>query len=151
MDGDNMIIRVFDQNRADICDDLLTRLIRDERQYDDSIDENFVVKDYFRNVIKNKDNILLCYEEDGIIEGYIYLKIVGNDNKKGYLVDGLYVVDEYRKNGIANRLMDEAMRIVRDTDAKYIDINVLFDNKVAYELYKSFGFNEFKISFRKDL
>lgn len=146
-----MIIRVFDQNRADICDDLLTRLIRDERQYDDSIDENFVVKDYFRNVIKNKDNILLCYEEDGIIEGYIYLKIVGNDNKKGYLVDGLYVVDEYRKNGIANRLMDEAMRIVRDTDAKYIDINVLFDNKVAYELYKSFGFNEFKISFRKDL
>ena len=59
-----MIIRVLDEERANACDILLTKLIQDERKYDNSINENFVVKDYFKNVIKDENNILLCYEED---------------------------------------------------------------------------------------
>ena len=54
-----MIIRVLDEEIANICDELLTKLIRDERKYDNSIDENFKVKDYFKNVIKNNDNVFL--------------------------------------------------------------------------------------------
>ena len=146
-----MITRVLDAEKANACDSLLTKLIQDERKYDNSIDENFIVKDYFRNIIKNQDNILLCYEEDNNIKGYIYLKPIDTDNKQGYLIDGLYVKEEHRNNGIATKLIDEAIKIVKDTDTKFIDINALFDNKIAYELYKSLGFNEFKISFRKDL
>lgn len=56
-----MIIRVENINDCKICDDFLTLLIHDEKQYDETIDENFIVKDYFVNVIKNKDNILLLY------------------------------------------------------------------------------------------
>ena len=57
-----MIIRVFDDKRAEVCDGLLTKLIQDERQYNKFIDEKFIVKDYFKNVIKDDNNILLCYE-----------------------------------------------------------------------------------------
>ena len=146
-----MVIRVLDEVRANICDNLLTKLIQDERQYDDSIDENFVVKDYFKNVINNKDNILLCYEEDEIIKGYIYLKLVNNDNKKGYLIDGLYVDNEYRNNGIATKLIENALNVIKETNVAVVDINVMANNSVAISLYKRFGFNEFKISLRKNI
>ena len=146
-----MVIRVLDEVRANICDNLLTKLIQDERQYDDSIDENFVVKDYFKNVINNKDNILLCYEEDEIIKGYIYLKLVNNDNKKGYLIDGLYVDNEYRNNGIATKLIENALNVIKKANISVVDINVMANNIVAINLYKRFGFNEFRISLRKNI
>lgn len=144
-----MIIRVLDEERASKCDTLLTKLIQDERQYDNSIDKDFVVNNYFKNTIKNENNILLCYEEDNIIKGYIYLKPVNNDNQNGYLIDGLYVDIAYRNNGIATKLIDNALAIIKDVD--FIDINVMSQNIDAINLYKKFGFNEFKISLRKNI
>ena len=144
-----MIIRVLDEERASTCDILLTKLIQDERQYDNSIDKDFVVNNYFKNTIKNENNILLCYEEDNIIKGYIYLKPVNNDNQNGYLIDGLYVDIAYRNNGIATKLIDNALNIIKDVD--FIDINVMSQNIDAINLYKKFGFNEFKISLRKNI
>lgn len=144
-----MIIRVLDEERASTCDMLLTKLIQDERQYDNSIDKDFVVNNYFKNTIKNENNILLCYEEDNIIKGYIYLKPVNNDNQNGYLIDGLYVDIAYRNNGIATKLIDNALAIIKDVD--FIDINVMSQNIDAVNLYKKFGFNEFKISLRKNI
>ena len=149
-----MVIRVFDEKdekRANICDELLTKLIQDERQYDDSIDENFIVKDYFKNIIKKENDILLCYEENNNVMGYIYLKAINNNNEKGYLIDGLYVEETYRNRGIATKLINEAIKVIKDTDSKFIDINVLANNLIAYKLYKSLGFNETKINLRKDL
>lgn len=145
-----MIKRVFDLETANICDELLTKLIQDERQYDESIDENFIVKDYFKNVISNEDNILLCYIDENIVKGYIYLKPTG-DNKKGYLIDGLYVKEEYRNNGIGKALISEAINLIKDKEVDYIDINVMNNNLNAIKLYKSLNFNEFRITFRKDL
>ena len=145
-----MIKRVLDLETANVCDELLTKLIQDERQYDESIDENFIVKDYFKNVISNEDNILLCYMDENIVKGYIYLKPTG-DNKKGYLIDGLYVKEEYRNNGIGKALISEAINLIKDKEVDYIDINVMNNNLNAIKLYKSLNFNEFRITFRKDL
>lgn len=145
-----MIKRVLDLETANVCDELLTKLIQDERQYDESIDENFIVKDYFKNVISNEDNILLCYIDENIVKGYIYLKPTG-DNKKGYLIDGLYVKEEYRNNGIGKALISEAINLIKDKEVDYIDINVMNNNLNAIKLYKSLNFNEFRITFRKDL
>ena len=144
-----MIIRVLDDERANICDELLTKLIQDERKYDDSIEEGCVVKDYFKNIIKNKNDFLLCYEEDNIIKGYIYLKLIMNNNKKGYLFDGLYVEEKYRNKKIATKLIVYSINMLNKMNINFMDINVLSDNIIAKKIYKSFGFNEFKIYMRK--
>ena len=141
-----MIIRVLDDERASTCDILLTKLIQDERQYDNSIDKDFVVNNYFKNIIKNENNILLCYEEDNIIKGYIYLKPVNNDSQNCYLIDGLYVDNEYRNKGIATKLIENALNVIKETNVAIVDINVMANNSVAISLYKRFGFNEFKIN-----
>ena len=146
-----MIIRVLDEERASTCDILLTKLIQDEGQYDNSIDKDFVVNNYFKNIIKNENNILLCYEEDNIIKGYIYLKPVNNDSQNCYLIDGLYVDNEYRNKGIATKLIENALNVIKETNAAVVDINVMANNSVAISLYKRFGFNEFRISLRKNI
>ena len=146
-----MIIRINDEVGASICDNLLTKLIQDEKKYNDYIDDNFVVKDYFKNVIKDEKNILLCYKEDEIIKGYIYLKNIIEDNKSGYLIDGLYVLEEYRNNGIAKELINSSLSILKSKNINFIDVNTMYKNKEANNLYKSFGFNEFKISYRMNL
>ena len=146
-----MIIRVLDEERASTCDILLTKLIQDERQYDNSINKDFVVNNYFKNIIKNENNILLCYEEDNIIKGYIYLKPVNNDSQNCYLIDGLYVDNEYRNKGIATKLIENALNVIKETNVAVVDINVMANNSVAISLYKRFGFNEFRISLRKNI
>ena len=146
-----MIVRVLDVERANICDNLLTKLIQDERQYNNSIDKDFVVKNYFQNVIKNENNILLCYEEDVMIKGYIFLKSIEDNNRKGYLIDGLYVNERDRNKGIATKLIESALNMIKDKNVYFVDINVMVNNSVAINLYKSFGFNEFEVTFRKDI
>lgn len=45
-----MLIRILDEIYANNCDALLTKLIQDEKQYNPFINENFIVKDYFKEV-----------------------------------------------------------------------------------------------------
>lgn len=65
------------------------------------------------------------------------------------MIDGLYVDIVYRNKGIATKLITEAIKIIKKTKTDFIDITVLANNKIAWNLYKSFGFNEFKINLRK--
>lgn len=131
-----MIIRVESVNDCKTCDNFLTLLIHDEKQYDETIDENFVVKDYFVNVIKNKDNILLLYKEGNNSIGYVFAKRVDD----GYLLDGLYVDNGFRNKGIARKLLNEIIKEINLLGKYKIFINVLKENTVAYNLYKNLGF-----------
>ena len=143
-----MIIKVLDEYKAEKCDELLTKLIQNERQYDSYINENFIVKDYFKNIIKDKNNILLCYEENENIVGYTYFKYQNNEDSIGYLIDGLYVEEEYRKRGIAKTLIKEGLKIISDYKIDFVDINVMYNNKIAIKLYESLGFNALSLKMR---
>ena len=144
-----MIKRVLNEEEANSCDKLLTKLIREESLYDNVIFIDFIVNDYFKNVIKNKNNILLVYEENGIIEGYIYLKAIKDEEQIGYLIDGLYVEEEYRNQKIATKLLEYSLSILSEKKISFVDINVLSKNTIAKKLYKKIGFQEYKIQMRK--
>lgn len=144
-----MIIRIIEEKDAKVCDELLTKLIRDESKYDKLISKDFKVQDYFKNVIKDRNNILLGYIIDNQIIGYTYLKYLANDNKKGYLIDGLYILENYRGQGYAKKLLKYALNLLENKSLDFIDINVLGANEKARNLYKLLGFKDFKITMRK--
>lgn len=144
-----MIIRIIEEKDAKVCDELLTKLIRDESKYDKLISKDFEVQDYFKNVIKDSNNILLGYIIDNQIIGYTYLKYLANDNKKGYLIDGLYILENYRGQGYAKKLLKYALNLLKNKSLDFIDINVLGANEKARNLYKLLGFKDFKITMRK--
>ena len=130
-----MIIKVNSIDDCKICDNFLTLLIQDERKYDNTIDEKFVVKDYFINMINNQ-NLLLLYKEENKPIGYIFAKRI--DDK--YLIDGLYVDINFRNKGIATKLIKEIIKKIYSLGDFEIFINVLKENKVAVNLYKNIGF-----------
>ena len=130
-----MIIKVNSIDDCKICDNFLTLLIQDERKYDTTIDENFVVKDYFINMINNQ-NILLLYKSENKPIGYIFAKKI--DDK--YLIDGLYIDINFRNKGIATKLIKVIIKEIYLLGDYNIFINVLKKNKVAVNLYKNIGF-----------
>ena len=130
-----MIIKVNSNDDCKICDNFLTLLIQDERKYDTTIDEKFVVKDYFINMINNQ-NILLLYKSENKPIGYIFAKKI--DDK--YLIDGLYIDINFRNKGIATKLIKVIIKEIYSLGDYKIFINVLKKNKVAVNLYKNIGF-----------
>lgn len=140
-----MIKEVESLEEAKICDKLLNKLIIDEYSYDKTIDKKFKVKDYFTSIYKHDNNKLLIYKSDDKIVGYIFAKKI----EKGILIDGLYVEKTYRNNGIATDLINHVIKISKENKIPYIDINVMYENESAKNLYKKLGFNEFRVTLRK--
>ena len=144
-----MIKRIITTKDAKICDGLLTKLILNESEYDKLLPKNFVVQDYFQNVIKDEKNILLGYIVDKKIIGYTFLKKIIKDENTGYLIDGLYIEETYRHKGYAKELLEYSLNLLKKENPAFIEINVLYANKIARNLYKSLGFQDFKITMRK--
>lgn len=142
-----MIDKVVNKEDTKICDEFLTKLIQDERKYDSTIDENFIVKDYFINIINSSNNMLFLYKINNLPVGYIYAK----ESDNGYIIDGLYVLEEYRNQAIASELLNHVINEIKKTNAKYIDINVMYQNELAINLYKKIGFEKLRLSMRKEI
>lgn len=130
-----MVIKVNGYDDCKICDEFLTLLIQDERKYDNTIDANFVVKDYFINMINN-ENILLLYKDNNINLGYIFGKKINNE----YLIDSLYVDINYRNKGIATKLINAIIKEIYSLGNYQVFINVIKENKIAVDLYENIGF-----------
>ena len=145
-----MIERIKTKELADKCDELLTKLILDEKQYDDSIDTDLKVINYFNNFVNDDNKVLLGYFIDDVLVGYTYAFEMVSNNVKGMFIDGLYVESEYRNRGIAKELINEVILEAEKRDAKFIDIKVMSKNDIAKKLYESLDFNEFKITMRKE-
>lgn len=146
-----MIEKIKTRELADKCDELLTKLILDEKQYDDSIDSSFQVNNYFNNYVNDEDKILLGYFVNDLLVGYIYAYETISNNVKGLFIDGLYVESDYRNIGIAKELINEVVLEAESRDAKFIDIKVMSKNEIAKKLYNNLDFNDFKIMMRKEI
>lgn len=143
-----MIKEVNSVEDANKCDELLTKLILDERKYNDAIEENIVIKNHFNQMLDDKNAILLAYYLNDLIVGYILIRKI---NKDTCLLDGLYVLEEYRNNGIATNLLNEAIDRCKKLNVKYIDINVMEKNEIAKNIYRKMNFNNFEIKLRKNI
>jgi ribosomal protein S18 acetylase RimI-like enzyme len=148
---DYMIKIVDDELLSKECDKLLTKLIKDEKNYNNFIDKNFKVKDYFKNIILNDKNLVLCYEKSDEVIGYIFFKYIKSEDGNGYLIDGLYVEEEHRNKGIAKSLIETGLKEIEKKQYDFIDINVMYQNKIAIKLYESFGFDVFSLKLRKNV
>lgn len=143
-----MIKEVKNVEDANKCDELLTKLILDERKYNDLIDNNIVIKNHFSKMLDDEDVILLAYYLDKLIVGYILIRKI---NENLCLLDGLYILEEYRNQKIASSLLNEAIDRCKKLNVKYIDINVMEKNELAKRIYKKLDFTEYEVKLRKNI
>lgn len=151
-----MIIKEVDKVEEAIeCDKLLTKLINNEKKYNKNIKDNYIVNNYFENLYTKNNNILYIALEENKIIGYIYVRIITSDNgpeiEHESLIDGLYVLEEYRNNGVATSLIEKAKKWSISKGVKYISLNALCKNDNALSLYKKEGFNDFSLNLKCNL
>ena len=144
----NKIKQVTNVVDADRCDELLTKLIQDERQYNDTIDEDYIVTNHFNKMLDDENIIILAYYINKIIVGYILIRRTDNNT---CLLDGLYVEKEYRNKGIGKSLLTEAISRIKNMNVKYVDINVMYNNIIAKHIYEKLGFVGYEIKMRKSI
>ena len=144
----NKIKQVTNVVDADRCDELLTKLIHDERQYNDTIDDNYIVMNHFNKMLDDENIIILAYYINKTIVGYILIRKMANNT---CLLDGLYVEKEYRNKGIGKSLLTEAISRIKNMNVKYVDINVMYNNIIAKHIYEKLGFVGYEIKMRKSI
>lgn len=143
-----MIKVVNNEKDANKCDKLLTKLLLDERKYNDSIDENIVITNYFNQIFNDENIILFGYYDKEEIVGYILIRKL---NQTTCLLDGLFVLEEYRNQGIGNKLLQEAIKKCKDLKVKHVDIKVMENNEIAKSIYKKLNFVEYEVKLRKEI
>ena len=144
----NKIKQVTNVVDADRCDELLTKLIQDERQYNDTIDDNYIVTNHFNKMLDDENIIILAYYINKTIVGYILIRRTSDNT---CLLDGLYVEKEYRNKGIGKSLLTEAISRIKNMNVKYVDINVMYNNIIAKHIYEKLGFVGYEIKMRKSI
>ena len=131
---------------AQNLDNLLTMLIQDEKQYDDSIDENFIVTNFYQNYIEDNTKFLYLTEDNNEIIGYIYGYFKKDDTSQNNIayLDALFIKSDYRHQGIANKLIEEFKEWAIKNDCTSMEVNVCSQNTKAKNLYLKNNFQSFK-------
>ena len=101
---------------------------------------------------------LLVAEEDGELAGYatILTNVIedGTGDEVRYVyayVGDLVTAHAKRGRGIAKLLLEECERLARAAGRDELRITVLAKNRRAYQIYRTFGFDDLLVDMRKKL
>ena len=149
-----MKIRDAEPKDAAQLDALLTKLIRDETQYDSNLNGECTVTDNYCTRIGLEGHKLLLVEENGEIAGYLYGFVYQIPNITLHptaVLDALFVDEKYREKGFASALITEFQKFAAENRACRIELKVVSDNKAALALYRKHNFTEAKKYMNKNL
>ena len=137
------------------CNEFLNEIIKDEKIYNDNINTEKTINNYYENVYNKGNNKLFIAVDNDIVCGYIFIKITNPEENaeiyKESIIDALYVDKEYRNKGIATKLIEKAKEYSKEIGAKKISISVIKDNEIALKLYYKLGFNDFSFILKQNL
>ena len=128
---------------------LVDSWVEHARQEPELLDEEKMrqsdIEGYYTKCFEDPNNsFVLIAEEDGKLVGFQRADVKEipeffKNNKILYL-DDAYVLPEFRRKGIATKLIVDAERIAKDMDIKRIQSRVYTFNKPTQELLKSLGY-----------
>ena len=81
------------------------------------------------------------WEEAGKIIGNITVNQTSTSSRR-WLISNVAVAENYRGRGIARRLIQTALELVREHNGLWVSLQVRTDNEPAKHLYEHFGFKE---------
>lgn len=100
------------------------------------------IKVFYKESKKNKDiHVLGYYIKDNLV-GTVALNILTLPSGKEATIWDLAINEEYRRLGIATKLMNKAEEIAKNEDIRRIWLFSGFHRKGAHELYRRLGYDE---------
>ncbi len=105
--------------------------------------------------LKDKDMRLIGAEAGGKLVGYARVSIEPAPDyavpKKIGIVYDVFVLEKYRRQGIAEMLCEDASAWFQKKKVKYIELSVDARNESGIAFWKKLGFFPYKLRMRKDV
>lgn len=98
---------------------------------------------------KTEGQHLFHIKDDQKLAGYLWFH-VSKEEKKAFLYH-IYVLDAFRKRGIAQTALRFFENESKDAGADYVGLHVFGSNESAIELYKKLGYKQASILMNKVL
>ncbi|MCK9471839.1 MAG: GNAT family N-acetyltransferase [Bacilli bacterium] len=105
-------------------------------EYDELYKETLESKDYFFGAIKNLE--LLGFIQVSIRNEYVN----GSTTSPVGYIEGLYVEEVYRKQGVGRRLVEYIFKFFKDMGIKEVASDALINNKISQMFHERLGFFE---------
>lgn len=100
--------------------------------------EHPINKKEYKAMLNNQNKINIAYIIDDEIVGVCFATIKDRIEKSIY-IDDIFVLEEFRHQGIATKLYKQVESIAKDIGAKRIDLTVWQFNNTALKFYESLG------------
>lgn len=105
-------------------------------------------KQFIQDRLDNNESVIfVCINadtENPIGFTQLYPKYSSARLIKNWILNDLYVDEEYRKRGIGENLIRTAMDFARQNGAKFVELSTAVDNYTAQSLYEQVGFEKMK-------
>jgi ribosomal protein S18 acetylase RimI-like enzyme len=144
-----VVIREVKEDDLKSIAPLLTRFYRFNEEFDPAWSTKELSEEEIEEILKRRmsaGDLILVAEVEGRIVGFLRAEIEENpflENDKIVMIKELYVKPEFRRRGIARRLVDEASKLLRKFDAKILAAEFPTLNVVANDFYKKLGFRSY--------
>lgn len=92
--------------------------------------------------IKNQESVIYIYYDNNIAVGFTQLYPTYSSARmvKNWILNDLFVLEEYRKTGVATQLINKVIEFAKSNDANFVQLETQVDNFVAQKLYQHLGF-----------
>jgi len=122
-----------------------------------------------------QDQVIFVAEKDSLIAGYIYLRVHSRQtevSRKGIrtrfwrrkrhatnpftsyatgVIENCFVLDVYRRQGIAKALFENALTWFRQKSVQRIALGVLANNQAAVRFWEHCGFHPYRLLMHREL
>lgn len=108
--------------------------------YEQQSNEEAAVE-FINERLKNKESIIFAAKMDNQYVGFtqLYPTFSSVAMKRAFILNDLYVEKSYRKNGIAQALMETAFEFAENQNARFLALETGVNNKTAQALYEKMG------------
>ena len=96
---------------------------------------------HFEQVLTNPDKEYILAEENGNIVGFILVEVSTVYKGSASIID-LFIVEDFRAQGLGKKLMEKGMQWLQEHGVKKVRVSAHKSNAAAIHLYKEFGFEE---------
>ena len=110
-------------------------------------------KNFFQNALTSETYVGLVAEKDGEIIGFLdiwHFPDPGHGAVLG-IIPSFIVSKNYRKMGIGDRLLEEAVKIAKQRKFREFHVWTENENKIAIDLYKKHGFTNESLVLEREL
>lgn len=126
--------------------DLLTPLFVKYREFYDAMPYPETSRSFLEKRLTRKESVIylaLADDEDKLM-GFcqLYPSFSSLSLKRVWILNDIYVCQDARRQLVADRLIQTAKQMAKETNAVRLRVASSVDNEVAHKLYESIGFKE---------